>query len=304
MLCARIAGDRERPVALRMAAAAAAAPLGAGVYLSFSRGALVALVGGLIVLLVLAPTWTQLRGTAIAFEAAVAGTVLAAVSGAVRTLSGDTSTRETEGALVLLGLVLVMALAAALMPWTAAAEAADRTRLGRLPLPTWAGTAAAVLVVALVAVPVVVARGGDGPSQRARASRFTTSSSKRYEYWKVALRSFADHPVQGVGSGGFRAEWVREHPEADRVRDAHSLELETLGELGLIGALLLAALLGGVALSARAVQRSDPALAAGPAAALVVFAVHSAVDWDWELPAVSLPMLALAGLLAARADAA
>src|SRR4051812_37528900 len=42
VLCAHLAGDRARPAWMRALAAAACAPLGAGVYLSFSRGAIAA----------------------------------------------------------------------------------------------------------------------------------------------------------------------------------------------------------------------------------------------------------------------
>jgi hypothetical protein len=62
---------------------------------------------------------------------------------------------------------------------------------------------------------------------------------------------------------------------------------------------LLAALLGGVALAARAAVRADPALAAGPAAALAAWAFHSAIDWDWEMPALTLVAVLLAGALLA-----
>ena len=37
-------------------------------------------------------------------------------------------------------------------------------------------------------------------------------------------------------------------------------------------------------------------------AALVVWAVHSAVDWDWEMPALTLIALVLAGSLIAGAE--
>lgn len=307
VLCARIAGDRERAVWQRMAAAAAAAPLTTGVYLTFSRGAAVALIGGLVVLLVLAPTWSQLRGVAVCLEAGVATTLLSAASPAVRTLAGDTSRREVEGALVLLGVLVVMGAAALLARWGASAETAGTTRLGRLPLPAWSGTVAAVIVVALVVVPVVA--GGKGssaetPSFGATSQRFDNASSNRYQYWHVAFDAFAHHPLIGVGSGGFRTEWLRERTISERVRDAHSLEIETFAELGLIGALLLLCAIGGVVLCARIVQRTDPSLAAGPIAAVVVFGIHSAVDWMWEMPAVTLPVLSLVGLLAARAGTA
>jgi hypothetical protein len=41
-------------------------------------------------------------------------------------------------------------------------------------------------------------------------------------------------------------------------------------------------------------------VAAGPAAALVAFALHAGIDWDWELPALTLVAMTLAGLLLSR----
>lgn len=303
VLCARVAGDRDRPVALRASAAAGAVPLAAAVGMSFSRGALVALVAGLVVLVVLAPTWTQLRAVAVCLEAGVAGTIACGIAPAVRTLEGSDATREWQGAAVLVVLLATMAGAAALLTWAARAELAGRTRLGRLPLPTWSATAATAIVLLLLIVPVAVGRGGDGPQFGADSQRLQTASSNRYAYWKVAVSTFADHPVAGVGSSGYAVEWLQRRRIEDRVRDAHSLELETLAELGLIGALLLGGVLGGVALGARRAQAGDPALAAGPAAALTVWAVHSALDWDWELPALTLLAITLASVLLAHGPA-
>ena len=81
------------------------------------------------------------------------------------------------------------------------------------------------------------------------------------------------------------------------MRDVHSLELEQLAELGLVGLLALAAFLAGVLLAARTALRRDPAAAAGAAAAALVWLLHASIDWDWQLPAVSLPALVLAGAL-------
>ena len=50
VLCARLCGDSARPRALRILAAGATAPLGLGLYLSFSRGALFACAAGLVAL--------------------------------------------------------------------------------------------------------------------------------------------------------------------------------------------------------------------------------------------------------------
>jgi O-antigen ligase len=111
--------------------------------------------------------------------------------------------------------------------------------------------------------------------------------SNRYAYWEVAAGAFADAPLTGEGSGSFRAVWLRERPFVESVRDAHSLYVETAAELGLVGLVLLLALIAAVAV------RVSPRTATASAGA-AVFAVHAGVDWDWELPALGLVALALA----------
>ena len=303
VLSVRIAGDATRRPWLRSAGAAATVPLAVGLYLTFSRGSLAAAAAGLVVLLALAPTFTQLRALAIAVEAGIVASVAAAASPAVRALSGDH--RAAQGAAVLAAVLALMALAAALQRWATRVEASGRTRLGRLPLPPRHGWVAAALVAAMLTVPVVIAAGSDTPSSGdprfgSSTSRLASADSPRYEYWRVATDAFADHPIAGVWAGGFAVEWLRERKEARPARDAHSLPIETLAELGLIGAGLLALLAAGIALAARRVHRADPVLAAGPAAALIAYAFHASIDWDWEMPALSLVAVALAGLLLAR----
>jgi O-antigen ligase len=162
--------------------------------------------------------------------------------------------------------------------------------------------AAGALIVALAgtifAVTQVERRGGrDVPE--ATPGRLASVQSNRYAYWKVALRTFGDHPLRGAGSGSFQAEWLRERPFREPVRDAHSLYLETPAELGLVGLALLLTLVGATAVAAR---RAGRALA-GPVAALVAYALHAGVDWDWELPALTLVALVLAGLVLATSPA-
>jgi uncharacterized integral membrane protein len=78
-----------------------------------------------------------------------------------------------------------------------------------------------------------------------------------------------------------------------------------LAELGLIGLALLTAFVTGVALVARRVRRVAPPLAAGPIAGLVCYAAHAPLDWDWQMPAVTLVAIVLGGgLIAVSADAA
>jgi hypothetical protein len=295
VLCARLAGDGERPRVLRAAALAAAVPLGAGCYLSFSRGALAALAAGLIAVVLLAPTRRQLLAAAVAFAGGALGALAAGLSPAVRALEGSLATREREGAIVLAVTVVLMALAAA----TALLGARDRP----LPLTRPLRIAGIAAIVALFVLPIVAAGGRQQapPATGATNARFSTLGSNRYGYWRIALRAGEQHPLAGLGASGFRVAWLRERTNDELVRDAHSLELETFAELGLVGLALLAALLGALAAAARAAHRLDPALAAGPAAALVVWTLHSAIDWDWEMPGLTLVAVVLAGARLARA---
>jgi O-antigen ligase len=128
-------------------------------------------------------------------------------------------------------------------------------------------------------------------------TRFTTLSSDRYDYWRVALNAFVRQPFRGVGAGGWAVDWLRYRREQSYAVDAHSLPLQTLAELGVVGLLLLVATLAGVIEAARRALLRARDLAAGPVAALVVYLAHSPLDWDWQLPALTLVAVLLAGAL-------
>jgi O-antigen ligase len=121
----------------------------------------------------------------------------------------------------------------------------------------------------------------------------------RGDYWRVAWHVIVRHPLAGTGAGTFDRAWIE---FGDLVRwevtlDAHSLYLETLAELGLVGLLvLLAALLAPLAAGIRA----DAAAAVGGATA---FLVHAGLDWDWEMPAVTVAgLVCLAACVPPRAE--
>jgi O-antigen ligase len=109
----------------------------------------------------------------------------------------------------------------------------------------------------------------------------------------VAISSWADKPIQGIGSGGFQVEWLKQRDRADKSGDAHSLYLETLAELGVVGFAFLMAFLFGMAAAVVRLHRTAPGAATGLAAGLATWAVHAGLDWDWEMPAVTLPALML-----------
>jgi hypothetical protein len=99
-------------------------------------------------------------------------------------------------------------------------------------------------------------------------------------------------------------EWLKQRHIAEGVRDVHSLEFEMAAELGLVGLLAFGTMVTGIVLAApRALAHYRP-LAAGPCAALLTWFLHASIDWDWQLPAVSLPAIALAGALVVLGEAA
>lgn len=115
----------------------------------------------------------------------------------------------------------------------------------------------------------------------------------RPRYWHVAWRQFTEHSVLGSGAGTFDEFWLDWRTVDSFARDAHNLYLEKLAELGPLGlALLLSALIPPLFV----LRLGRDPLRAAAAAGYVAYLIHAGVDWDWELPAVTI-----AGLLCGSA---
>jgi O-antigen ligase len=156
-----------------------------------------------------------------------------------------------------------------------AGEARSLTRRAR-----WLGVsagAAALLVGALV------------------VSLHSPSLGHRPAYWRAALDDAGENPVLGSGAGSFDEYWLVHRELEVEVRDAHSLYLESLAELGLVG-LALVVLALSVPLLAATRARGGHLLSAA-LGAYVAFLVHAGVDWDWEVPVTTLSALACATAL-------
>ncbi|MBJ7328856.1 MAG: acyltransferase [Solirubrobacteraceae bacterium] len=300
--CVALAGEPDRRTWLRAVALAAAPALALGVWLSFSRGGLLAGIVGLGAAALLAPGGAAARAALLSVVLAAPPCLLASALGGVRAAEGSTGHRSWQGAVVLAVLVGSAAVAVAARGWITEGDARPAPRI-RARHPVTVAILASAVVFAALALVVGVERGpGVGtPKTGATADRLASTDSNRYAYWKVALDAAADHPLAGVGSGGFGVVWLRDRDLDEPVRDAHSLPIETLAELGLIGLLLLLGFGGAVGVGAVGARRATP-LAAGPAALLIVYAVHACADWDWEMPAVTMPALAAAGFLLAISD--
>jgi O-Antigen ligase len=140
---------------------------------------------------------------------------------------------------------------------------------------------------------------GDVPS--AGTGRLTSAGGEsRYELWSAAVDENAGSPLIGTGSGTYEFWWNR-NGGGEVVRDAHSLYLQTLGELGivgiaLLGTFLLLVVIGGGGATLRAPPRGRPQLAAA-LAGCVAFCFTATFDWMWQVPVLPVAMLLLASVL-------
>ena len=136
-----------------------------------------------------------------------------------------------------------------------------------------------------------------------------SSGSGRWQFWSAAISEFRAHPLNGGGAGSWEAWWLQHGSLPVKSEFAHSLYLEALAELGIIGLLLIVAAVVvagvGAVRSALALQSGEIAAAA---ACGIAFFVAAAYDWVWQLAGVAVVgvgMLgfALGALPASRASA-
>jgi O-antigen ligase len=292
ILAVRIAGDPSRPLPLRSAAAFGAVPLAVGVYLTYARGALAALAVGVLVLLALAPA-ARAQVTAIV-TVGIAGAVAVLVATRLPTVK-SLSERDPGDGMVMLVTLLALSVAVAVI-----APRTPRLPLPHLSLPvsrpaTVLGISALLLVIGGLVIAAFEGKPeGTSPVPGADPSRLGSVDTNRYLYWEEAGATFAEHPLVGIGTGGFVVEWLKLRNRPDASGDAHSLYLETAAELGVVGVAFLLTFLAGVAIALARLYRAEPGAAAGLAAGLSAWAFHAGLDWDWEMPGVTLLGLAMA----------
>lgn len=299
--------------AVRCLAAASTVVLLLTLYFTFSRGGWIAFFAGLVVAVALDRRRMQLITTALVLAPWPALAIWAASTSQALTQQGPAlgpATRDGHGlAVIAVLLAIAAALAILVLDWLEAAVSVPHV-LQRL----YAGTLVFVLLASLIVVfgrygfPPTLARKAydafntsntSGGSQHDLNSRlFNLYGSGRNEQWHTAWQQASAHPVLGGGAGSFADYWFQHRRVPSTVHDAHNLYLETLSELGPPGLALLALMLC-LPLAAVRRARSSP-LATVACAAYVAFLLHASIDWDWEMPAVTLTAifcgLALLGL--------
>jgi hypothetical protein len=142
------------------------------------------------------------------------------------------------------------------------------------------------------------------PTEASRGAQIVDfSGSGRYDFWESAVDANASEPWRGIGPGTFEFWWLRNGTYSGYTRDAHSLYVETLAELGIVGLVLIAGASVTILLvGAWRALRAPPELRLGIAAATAgcaAFVGAALVDWVWELGVLPVVFFALAAVAVA-----
>jgi O-Antigen ligase len=305
-------GERQRK-AVRVAAAAAMPLVFSTLILTFSRSSLVVCVLGIVLYLALARPKRALAALpALAIPVAVA----LVLSVRAHTVSSARYAIETsQGHHLALAVIACIVVAGLLRAATLLLDdRLDRWRPPRVNRARLGAVATAVVVVALI---VGLAAGGgswlsnrwdhfvhenavghlEDPSERLSS----VGNNGRIPQWRVAIDAFDEKPLLGKGAGTYANQWLQHRPYDFTVLNAHSLYAEVMGELGIVGLLLIVALLLAFLIgAARRMRGRDRQVYAAFLAMAVVWIVRAGVDWDWQMPAITVWLFALGGLAVAR----
>jgi hypothetical protein len=291
----------------RVASGLAALPLpilAAVMYLTSSRGAFVAAAVGVIAFVVLTPRrWAAAAALVVAGAGgAVAVAVLvpkkSLVNGAMDTPTG---VQQGHHAALWIGITCVVTA----LVWVGLVALGKRVSTP----PRVVGVAAVVAVIGLFLVAVVASHPmrkfdqfksnplpanthGTGTTNHL----LSTSGSGRWQFWSVALQEFRAHPLNGGGAGSWESWWLQRGTYPLPSQFAHSLYLEALGELGIVGLLLIG---GAVVVAALGAVRSARLLHSaeiGAAAACgIAFFAAAAYDWVWQLAGIAIVGVGMLG---------
>lgn len=306
-----------RHVITQALAAAVLPAMALTVYFTFSRGGTLAAIVALGVFLALAHD--RLPKVATLFTAGIGATILIAAAHQRDALdSGLGNALAHSQGNELLAMTLVVCAGVGLIQ----TGMAIALRYGRRP--TWTRPSRRVSLMAVagtVAVLTVVGLAADGPdkasnawhefkeaqgTERGAARLGSFSSNGRWPLWESTLKQNETKPLVGTGSGSFEAWWAQRSPTGGFVQDAHSLYFETLGELGIVGLVLLVAFLASILLTGvrrclRAATQRRTQLAAA-LAGCVAFCVGASYDWLWELAVIPIAFLLLASTLVSAGE--
>lgn len=301
-----------RTTLVRALAAAALPALMLTIFMTLSRGGIAAAVLSVALFLVL--TSDRLPKLLTLLVAVVGGAVLVVALDARDALqSGLANDAAHRQGTSLLWITIAVCIAVGLVQVILSSAQAGHARPAwtRVPrqtaLYTTLGAVAVVVVVALAAgAPSRISNGWDefkrGGGPGSGVGRLgSVAGQSRYQLWSAAVHENATAPWKGTGSGTFEFWWARNGDTDETVRDTHSLYLQTLGELGIVGLALLSAflaliLVAGARLLLAAGEESRPQVAAA-IAGFAAFCVTAVFDWMWQIPVLPVAALLLGSVM-------
>jgi hypothetical protein len=315
-------GSRASPAVAGAGMAGLVVLVGLGL-LCQSRSWVVALVGAVVIVEIAVPGRRR-RAAALLLAGAVLAAVYAPLSHVWRHPSRATgvvtvaSTRHAAAVIVAGALAAGVVWAALVLALHRFAPSGSSARVGVRRLAS--GALAALAIAAALAIGLSAGAIGHRVHTQYEAfvhltpgtggSRLFSGAGNRYDYWRVALLEFRSSPFHGVGAGNYDVGYYLHRRTTEAITQPHSLELQTLAELGVIGILLLVAFLGAVALGAWRTARAarEDLLARGIAVAaggmFTVWLVQTSVDWMYLIPGSTAMALAAAVALVSRRPAA
>lgn len=314
-----------RSIPLRALYSSASVIFLVALYFTFSRGAVLALAGGAVVLLVLSKRRFEMLGNLLIPGLAALWVILQ-----VRDLPGLVMRPVTRQQMQIDGWLLVNPLLEALLVALIAQVAFSIViRLIENFVPgnveNWFKKAGIVAVAFVILAGLgqgwIVfedAGGIEGTRDKVTANdvysdqRIVEDPTMRYasldaaariKLWEIALENWRRHPFTGTGGDTYQVVFEQEKSEdAGDVLHPHSMWMSLLSDTGVFTFLAFVAFSVGLlalaaynAFSATRSRRSR-ALIAGSAAAATAYLISSSIDWNWYIPASTLAFFALAAV--------
>lgn len=324
LLCVGLTSDGRESRSVQFLSAIPVPLLAATLLLTFSRGAIVVGLIGLVAYIAIG----RPQGLLPAAVALLPTTALAVVATYEAPLLAHrlvgTAAQAGEGHRVTL-IVVVCMIAAGLVRRSVPPIDVRRLRLSRYarrPSRSELRGAGAIGAGLIVAASVALGLPGRVTREYQRFARSDTAgasssptgrltnlgSDGRVAIWRVAGHEFEQAPLRGSGAGTYEVFWNARQPAsamtaaARPILYAHSIYLESLAELGLVGmALLMWVIVGSLIAIGRRIRGPNRTLYATAFTVALAWSIQAGFDWDWETPAVTLPIFVLAGVAVGRA---